>query len=92
MRPKPHSTGTTSPKLVKQPRNILIVPKPRYDADEDISRHAAIDEGCCEEMERQYGWQLMRIEATPEDPIFKVDCVFDGKTEFPKSYYDTDKE
>lgn len=52
----PYSARTTLPKLVKQPRNILIEPKPRYDEDEDVSRHAAIDEGCCEEMERQYGW------------------------------------
>ena len=26
------------------------------------------------------------------DPILPVDCVFEGETEFPKSYYDTDKE
>jgi hypothetical protein len=67
------------------------MPKPRYDEDENVSRHAAADEGCCEEMERNYGWNLVRVEET-EDSILDVDCVFEGKTEFPKSYYDTDKE
>ncbi|NET35967.1 MAG: hypothetical protein F6K19_28730 [Cyanothece sp. SIO1E1] len=67
------------------------MPKSRYDKDENVSRHAAVDEGCCEEMERQYGWDLMRIEAT-SDPVLEVDCVFNGKTEFPKSYYETEKE
>lgn len=52
----------------------------------------AADERCCEEMERKYGWELKRVEVTPEDPIFKVDCVFEGLTEFPQPYYDTDKE
>jgi len=67
------------------------MPKPRYDEDENVSRHGSADEGCCEEMEQKYGWDLVRIEQT-EDPILEVDCVFEGKTEFPKSYYDTDKE
>jgi len=67
------------------------MPKPRYDEADDVSRHAAADEGCCEEMERKYGRELVRVEITP-DPILEVDCVFEGKTEFPKSYYDTDKE
>jgi hypothetical protein len=67
------------------------MPKPRYDEDENVSRHGATDEGCCEEMERKYGWDLVRVEETA-DPILEVDCVFEGKAEFPKSYYDTDKE
>jgi hypothetical protein len=33
----------------------------------------------------------VRVEETA-DPILEVDCVFEGKAEFPKSYYDTDKE
>lgn len=65
--------------------------KPRYDDDENVSRHAVVDEGCCEEMEQKYGWELIRVEET-SDPILEVDCVFEGKTEFPKSYYDTEKE
>jgi hypothetical protein len=65
------------------------MPRPRY--EEDVSRHAAVDEGCCEEMERKYGWQLLRVEST-SDPVLEVDCVFRGKTEFPKSYHDAEKE
>jgi hypothetical protein len=45
------------------------------------------------EMERKYRWKLKRIEELPEtkNQVFEVDCVFEGKTEFPKSYYDTEK-
>ncbi|MBN3942752.1 MULTISPECIES: hypothetical protein [unclassified Nostoc] len=67
------------------------MPKPRYDEDENKSRHAAVDEDCCEEMAEKYSWQLVDVEKTG-DPILEVDCVFEGKTEFPKSYYDTQKE
>lgn len=65
--------------------------KPRYDEDEDVSRHAAADEDCCEEMAEKYGWQLLDVEET-DNPILEVDCVFEGKTEFPKSYYDNEKD
>jgi hypothetical protein len=65
--------------------------EPRYDQEKNESRHAAVDEGCCEEMERKYGWNLIRVEVT-SDSILEVDCVFEGETEFPKSYYDTDQE
>ncbi|WP_254445180.1 hypothetical protein [Anabaena sp. UHCC 0204] len=41
------------------------------------------------EMSEKYGWKLVDIEKTGND-ILPVDCVFDGKTEFPQSYYDTD--
>lgn len=53
--------------------------------------HAAADEDCCEEMAERYGWQLVDIEESG-NPILEVDCVFVGETEFPKSYYDTEKE
>ncbi|NJK38248.1 MAG: hypothetical protein HC835_11370 [Oscillatoriales cyanobacterium RM2_1_1] len=65
--------------------------KPRYDEQEDQSRHAAADEDCCEEMANRYGWQLVDVEPS-NIPILKVDCVFAGETEFPKSYYETEKE
>ena len=65
---------------------------PRYDPDEDKSRHAAADEDCCEEMEAKYGCTLVETERLDSNLIFEVDCVFDGQTEFPKSYYDTDRE
>jgi hypothetical protein len=62
------------------------MPKPRYDENENISRHAATSKEGCKKMERKYGWELIGIEETPEDPILEVDCVFAGKTEFPKPY------
>ncbi|OUC14239.1 MAG: hypothetical protein B0A82_13215 [Alkalinema sp. CACIAM 70d] len=70
------------------------MPKPRYDEDENVSRHAAAEASDCLEMESKYGWELKRIEELPEAPnqVFEVDCVFEGKTEFPKSYYDSEKE
>ena len=67
------------------------MPKPRYDENENKSRHAAADEDCCDEMAEKYGWQLVDVERTGH-PILEVDCVFNGKTEFPTSYYDTEKE
>lgn len=64
---------------------------PRYSEADNLSRHAAVDEDCCEEMAEKYGWQLVNVEETG-DPVLEVDCVFEGQTEFPKSYYDTEKE
>ncbi|MFM7450340.1 MAG: hypothetical protein ACKO24_17300 [Leptolyngbyaceae cyanobacterium] len=68
------------------------MPKPRYDEDENVSRHAAASEGDCENMARKYGWKLIEVERTPEDPIFKVDCVFEGETEFPKPYQEQESD
>jgi hypothetical protein len=34
---------------------------------------------------------VKRVELNKND-ILKVDCVFEGETEFPKSYYDPEKE
>ena len=70
------------------------MPKPRYGEEENVSRHAAAEAGDCLEMARKYGWELKRIEELPEtrNQVFEVDCVFSGKTEFPKSYYDTEKD
>jgi hypothetical protein len=68
------------------------MPKPRYDEDENVSRHAAASEGDCENMSRKYGWKLIAVEQTPEDPIFKVDCVFEGETEFPKPYQEKESD
>ena len=65
------------------------MPKKRYDEEENISRHATTNEECCEEMEKKYGWKLKRIEES-DDSFFDVDCVFDGKTEFPKTYKEND--
>lgn len=58
------------------------MPKPRYDEEENVSRHAAADADCFQEMEDKYGWELKRVEPIKYD-IFKVDCVFEGNTEFP---------
>ncbi len=47
------------------------------------SRHAATDPDKCREMQKKYGWKLLRVEPT-KGKILKVDCVFEGETEFPK--------
>jgi hypothetical protein len=56
--------------------------KPRYDADKDESRHAAVDESACREMARRNGWELIDVDETGVE-ILEADCVFKGKTEFP---------
>ena len=56
--------------------------KPRYDADKDQSRHAAIDEAACEEMARRNRWELVAVEETGQE-LLEADCVFEGNTKFP---------
>ena len=46
------------------------------------SRHAATDPEKCRQMEKKYNWKLLRVETTREKTL-KVDCIFQGKTEFP---------
>jgi hypothetical protein len=36
-------------------------------------------------MAARYGWLLEDVEDT-EDPVLPKDCVFKGKTEFPKAF------
>lgn len=67
------------------------MPKPRYDEEENVSRHGAADADRCEEMAERNAWDLVDVEETGNS-ILPVDCVFEGETEFQKSYYDTDKE
>ena len=67
------------------------MPKPRYDEEEDKSRHAAVDRYRCEDMESSYGWKLVDVEDTG-DSILEADCVFEGKTEFPRSFNETDDD
>lgn len=62
--------------------------KPRYDPDEDKSRHAAASAGDCEDMAQRNDWELVDVEET-DHPILEVDCVFDGETEFPKPFNET---
>jgi len=65
--------------------------KPRYDPSSDESRHAATSRKDCEEMEKKYGWELKAVEKINVD-VLKVDCVFEGNTEFPRSYYEANNE
>jgi hypothetical protein len=46
------------------------------------SRHSVTERRRCYEMEKKYGWRLLRIEPT-RDKTLKYDCVFEGETEFP---------
>ena len=57
--------------------------KPRYDAEKNESRHAAVDEAACRKMARLNQWELVEIDVTG-DATLEADCVFKGKTEFPK--------
>jgi hypothetical protein len=66
------------------------MPKPRYDEEENVSRHAAADADCCDEMADRNGWKLVDVEETGNSAL-PVDCVFEGETEFPSSYYDKEK-
>jgi hypothetical protein len=68
------------------------MPKSRYDDEENVSRHAATSKDACKEMARKYGWELVGVEKIANDPIFKVDCVFKGETEFPKPSHENEKE
>lgn len=70
------------------------MPKFRYNEDEDVSRHAAVSADDCKQMERKYSWELIAIEELPPsiNQVFEVDCVFRGKTEFPKTFYEKDEE
>ena len=84
------------PNVVKSTLRVIpIRPKNpawlRYDPDENISRHAATDDEYCYEMETKYGWTLKRIEKLKGDTL-KADCVFDGKTEFPKPFHEQDDD
>ncbi|HBL13841.1 MAG TPA: hypothetical protein DD379_21080 [Cyanobacteria bacterium UBA11162] len=67
------------------------MPKPSDEDEEDKSRHGAVSRKHCEDMEKKYGWKLIDVEPTGNS-ILKVNCVFKGKTEFPKSFYDTEEE
>jgi hypothetical protein len=42
-------------------------------------------------MAKRQGWELIRWEKT-NDSILKVDCVFEGLTEFPPSPYEPEHE
>jgi len=65
--------------------------KPRYDPDEDVSRHGATDDAQCLEMESRQGWKLVRVEPVGKG-LLEVDCVFKGKTEFPRPYHETEDD
>ena len=44
-------------------------------------------------MANRQKWRLKDVEIIGSDPaILKVDCVFEGKTEFPENFYDGDND
>lgn len=63
------------------------MPQPRYDENRDETRHAAVNEECCEGMADIHGWSLKQVDPLPSK-ILAVDCVFDGYCEFPASRID----
>lgn len=54
-------------------------------SENQISRHSATDPEKCYLIAKKYGWKLLRIEPT-QDPVLKVDCIFEGDTEFPADH------
>jgi hypothetical protein len=70
---------------------IKMTSRPRYDPEENISRHSATDPEKCAQMAKRQGWELIGWEKT-NDSILKVDCVFEGLTEFPPSPYEPEHE
>ncbi len=50
------------------------------------TKHSATDASKCYAMENRYGWKIWEIEEHPEQPIFKVDCIFLGDAPFPKHW------
>jgi hypothetical protein len=65
--------------------------EPRYDPEQDLSRHSVASDSECKAIEDKYGWELVKIEDTG-DPILPKDCVFRGKTEFPKPFNELAEE
>lgn len=57
------------------------------DSSRKITRHAATDPEKCEEMRDKYGWNYVGWESTTSD-LLKVNCLFEGDAEFPKSRMD----
>lgn len=46
------------------------------------TRHAVTEKWRCKAMEKKYGWKLKRVEPK-NSGLFKFDCVFQGKADFP---------
>jgi hypothetical protein len=66
---------------------------PRYNEEKDESYHAAASAENCLKMQKNQGWRLKGIKQIGTgDAIFKVDCIFHGETEFPKSFYDQEND
>lgn len=53
-------------------------PQDQQDQQPAENVHAATDPQKCIEMGQRYGWKLLGWRLT-NDPILKVDCVFEGE-------------
>jgi hypothetical protein len=58
------------------------MPKPRYDEDENVSRHAAASEGDCEKMASKYRWELVEVEKPQKLPSSKLIVFLKAKPNF----------
>lgn len=66
---------------------------PRYNEDGNESRHAAVTRKDCEKMAKRQRWKLKRIEGDENaDGILNVDCIFEGYTEFPETFYEGEND
>jgi len=64
---------------------------PRYNPERNESRHGTAKAEDCLKMAKKYGWELKEIEPI-EGEVLKYDCIFEGKTEFPIPYHETETE
>jgi hypothetical protein len=56
---------------------------------QDTSWHCVSERWRCYEIEKKYGWNLLKIEPTP-DSLLKYKCIFEGQTRFPNYLEDLD--
>jgi hypothetical protein len=54
-------------------------------SNDKTSRHGAESKKDCEKMAQKYGWDLKASEKTNRKDL-SYDCIFDGDTEFPKTF------
>lgn len=63
------------------------MPHERQNLDPDNTSHWAVNEECCRQMAKKYGWTLVETKrrAKAGDPLV-VECIFEGDCPFPNRY------
>jgi len=64
----------------------------RYDPEKNESKHAAAHPDNCLKMQKNNpGWRLKGWVKT-DQPMLEIDCIFEGDTDFPLPYHETETE